>query len=428
MLNKKCSPLRNLALTILTAALIGPGAWGQTFKVLHAFGNTGDGRGPALGQVFDGQGNLYGITNLGPSGDGCLGEGCGTVYRLKPNSDGTWTETVIHAFNGSDGAFPLSSLLYDSQGNLYGSASGEGYFPDVVYQLTPGSDGTWTESVLYRFLGCPAGNGCDPGELTFDATGNIYGTTRFGGLNDEGTAFSLNRSAGWQERLLQTFDDHPSGGGGGPLGAITFDADGNLYGTTLDGGAYNSGVVFKLTNQGGVFWRETVLYAFAGGSDGNAPWGVIFGPDGSLYGVTQSGGYRGHFHCFLGCGTVFKLTPNPDGTWTKTVLYAFRGGHYDGATPVEHLAFDQAGNLYGVTAGGGNDSTPACSLYGCGTVFKLTPSSGGDWTESIVYFFTNGLDGFNPDSPLTTDGAGNLYGAATEGGLYGGGVAFEITP
>src|SRR5271166_713847 len=145
MLNEKCSPIRRLALTILTAALVSPGAWAQTFKVLHSFGNTGDGITPGQGQVFDGQGNLYGIANLGPAGNGCLGnEGCGIVYQLKPNSDGTWTETVIHAFNGNDGAYPWSSLLLDSQGNLYGSATGEGHYPDVIYQLTPGSNGTWT--------------------------------------------------------------------------------------------------------------------------------------------------------------------------------------------------------------------------------------------------------------------------------------------
>jgi uncharacterized repeat protein (TIGR03803 family) len=431
MLNKTSKVIRNLVLTILTAALVGQGAWGQAFKVLHSFGDAGDGTSPAEGQVFDGQGNLYGITTSGPSGYGCLGnEGCGAVYRLKPNSDGTWTETVVHAFNGSDGAYPLSSLLYDAHGNLYGSASGEGYYPDVVYQLTPGSNGTWTESVLYQFTGCPSGNGCDPGELTFDATGNIYGTTRFAGLNDAGTAFSLNRSSGWQERLLHTFDYHLNDGGGGPLGAITFDADSNLYGTTLGGGAYNSGVVYKLTKQGSVFWQQTVLYAFARGSDGSAPWGVIFGPDGSLYGVTQSGGYQGTVHCFLGCGTVFRLTPNSDGTWTKTVLYAFRGGRRDGADPIERLAFDQAGNIYGVTAAGGiySDDNLSCRVYGCGTVFRLTPSSGGQWTESIAHFFTGGLDGSNPDGALAIDGAGNLYGVASSSGLYGYGVAYEITP
>lgn len=348
------------------------------------------------------------------------------VYQLTPNSDGTWSETIIHAFNGSDGAFPWSSLIFDSQGNLYGSANGEGHYPDVVYQLTPGSNGTWTESILHQFSG-PL-DGSDPGELTLDTVGDIYGTTRFGGLNDTGVAFSLNRSAGWQESLLLTFDGYPYQGGASPFGAIAFDASGNLYGTTLGGGTHDSGVFYKLTQQENQ-WQETVLYDFAGGSDGNAPWGVVFGPDGSLYGITQNGGKLGTVFCFLGCGTVFKLTPHSDGTWTKSTLYAFSGGHHDGATPVEKVAFDQAGNLYGVTAAGGNSGpTIQCGSYGCGTVFKLTPSSNGQWTESIVYFFTGGLDGYNPDSPLTIDGGGNLYGTASYGGLYGHGVAYEIAP
>jgi uncharacterized protein YceK len=365
-------------------------------------------------------------------GDGCLGnEGCGSVYQLKPNSDGTWTETVIHVFSDSGGTYPSSSLIRDSQGNLYGSASGQAHYPDAIFQLAPNSDGTWTESALYQFPpGAPEGN--IPGELTFDAARNIFGTTRFGGVNETGTVFSLNRSAGWQESLLLTFDGYPYTSGLSPFGAITLDATGTLYGTTLEGGTHDWGVFYKLAQQGGL-WQQTVLYNLAGGSDGNAPWGVIPGPDGSLYGITQSGGNLGNVFCLIGCGTVYKVTPNADGTWTKTTLYAFRGGHHDGADPVEHLTFDHAGNLYGITAAGGN-SGPSSSCYpyllsGCGTVFKLTPSSGGQWTESVVHFFTGGSDdGFNPDSPLVIDGAGNLYGTTAEGGLYNSGVAYEITP
>lgn len=420
MSNEKYTAVRGMLLTILATALIGSGASGQTFKVLHAFGQEAYSQ---YGLIFDGQGNLYGVTPYG-------GDGYGTAYQLKPNSDGTWTETVIHAFSDSGGTYPSSSLLLDSQGNLYGSASGQARYPDVVYQLTPGSNGTWTESVLYQFPP-GGGNGDNPGELTFDAAGNIFGTTRFGGVNLEGTVFSLNRSSGWQESLVLTFDGN---NGDGAFGAITFDANGNLYGTALGGGAHNSGLVYKLTKQGNT-WQQTVLYNFAGGPDGNAPWGVTFGPDGSLYGITQVGGRTGSLFCILGCGTVFKLTPNSDGTWTKTTLYAFRGGRHDGAIPTTRVSFDQAGNMYGTTAAGGDtgngSSTTSCapySRYGCGTVFKLTPSGDGRWTESILHFFAGSLDGFNPDSPLVIDGAGNLYGTVGNGGLYGGGVAYEITP
>lgn len=286
MLTNKWTGIRTLLLTILATLLVGPGALAQTFKVLHSFGGSGDGKSPIEGQVFDGQGNLYGITNLGPSGDGCLGnDGCGMVYQLKPNSDGTWTETVIHAFNGSDGAYPLSSLLLDAHGNLYGSAWGEGHYPDVIYQLTPSSNGAWTESVLYQFPESP--NGSEPGELTFDTTGNLYGTTEGGSLSYSGIAFSLNRSSEWQERLLHIFEQYPSPGGGDPYGAITFDADGNLYGTTAEG-AYNAGVVY---------------YFFTDGLDGFDPDAPLtIDGAGNLYGTAGVGGlYYG--------GVAYEITP-----------------------------------------------------------------------------------------------------------------------
>ena len=424
MLNAKYAAIRSLLLTALAVFLVVPAAWGQTFKVLHSFGASGDGQWPLGGQVLDGQGNVYGVTQIGPSGNGCLSnEGCGTVYQLKPNADGSWSESVIHAFNGSDAAFPFASPGFDPQGNLDGTADGHagaGQYPVVVYQLSPASDGSWTESILHQF---PTSPDSGPGDITFDVLGNVYGVTGRGGVNDTGSVFSLNRLAGWQEQLLLSFDAHyPYLSGLSPQGAITFDGNGNLYGSTILGGAYNCGVTYKLTNQGSFSWKETVLHDFACGPDGKYPTGATFGPDGSLYGVTQVGGDRGSILC--GCGTVFKLTPNSDGTWTKTTLYAFRGGPSDGASPANRLVFDQAGNIYSTTGHGGNNS---CS-YGCGTVFKLTPSAGGQWTESILHFFTGGLDGSGPISTMAIDGAGNLYGATYRGGVYGDGVAFEITP
>ena len=426
MLNKKYTAVRTLLLTIFVTALFGSGAWGQTFNVLHAFeGAPGDGEKPLTGQVFDGQGNLYGVTESG--GDACGNGGCGTVYQLKRNSDGSWTETVIHAFDGDDGTYPFTSPVFDSQGNIDGATWAQDHGQDAgfVYQLVPGANGSWTESVLHEFSA--PWEGGEPSELTLDTEGNIYGAATSGGVHDAGTIFSLNRSSGWQDRLIHAFDGYPGAGGGEPEGAITFDSNGNLYGTTFIDGTYNDGVVFKMTNQGGSFWHETVLYTFTGASDGRNPTGVVFGPDGSLYGTTVDGGNMGNSHCSLGCGTVFRLTPNPDGTWTKTVPYVFRGGPGDGALPYAHITSDVAGNIYGTTAAGGSASSP-CPSDGCGTVFKLTPSSGGQWTESILHFFTGGLDGFNPQGPVAIDAAGNLYGTAYFGGAYNYGVAYEITP
>ena len=157
-------------------------------------------------------------------------------------------------------------------------------------------------------------------------------------MNDTGSVFKLNRASGWQEQLLLSFDGDPDPSGISPQGAITLDGDGDLYGATILGGAHECGVVYKLTNQGSFFWKETVLHDFACGADGFYPIGATFGPDGSLYGVTAIGGTRGSFRC--GCGTVFRLTPNSDGTWTKSTLYAFRGGTSDGAFPEGSLVFD----------------------------------------------------------------------------------------
>ncbi len=353
MFSKKCSLIRSLGLASLTAALLGPaGAWAQTFKILHSFGNTGDGVNPVAGQAFDGQGNLYGVTYMGPVGSGgCNGSGCGLVYQLKANPDGSWTETVIHAFNGTDGAYPSATPVFDPQGNLYGSTycnASYCYHDGFVYELMPGSNGAWTESVLRHFSA--VWDGGEPQELALDNAGNIYGEAMLGGLNDTGTVFSLNRSSSWQERLLYSFGRFGGADGAYPAGAFAFDANGNFYGTTHLGGAHGYGTVFKLTKKDSLLWPETLLYDFPGAPEGNFPNGVIFGPDGSLYGTTQTGGYLGVSTCGFprGCGTVFRLTPNADGTWTETVLYAFRGAG-DGVAPIKGVIFDKAGNLYGTT-------------------------------------------------------------------------------
>jgi uncharacterized repeat protein (TIGR03803 family) len=234
-----------------------------------------------------------------------------------------------------------------------------------------------------------------------------------------------------------------SGGleGGRPEAGLTIDQAGNLYGTTYTGGHTGNecfsgcGIVFKLKPSG----QDSLLsplYRFAGGSDGGNPTArVVFGPDGSLYGTTTNGG---GIPCGndagLGCGTVFNLKPKPTNCtsvpclWINTVLYRFAGGIGDGADPLAEVVFDQAGNLYGTTAEGGNSSA-RCS-YGdssCGTVFQLARANGG-WTESVLYSFTGGNDGGNPEAGLILDPAGNLYGTAYNGGSGNGGTVFELTP
>jgi uncharacterized repeat protein (TIGR03803 family) len=230
-------------------------------------------------------------------------------------------------------------------------------------------------------------------------------------------------AGGWSEKVLHSFNDTD---GAYSSAGLIFDKNGNLYGTTLEGGDYGCsasgcGTVFELTPTAGGGWTETVLLNF-NGSDGSGPQaGLIFDAAGNLYGTTVGGGTN----CPpFGCGTVFELTPTAGGGWTEKVLHSFGNGT-DGANPFAGLIFDAAGNLYGTTYGGG---TYRCGASGCGTAFELTPAAGGSWTETVLYSFSRGNDGFEPEAGLIFDSAGNLYGTTAVGGTYDGGTVFELTP
>ena len=232
----------------------------------------------------------------------------------------------------------------------------------------------------------------------------LYGTTSSGGASYDGTVFKI--SATGTETVLHSF----AGGADGaiPQGSLIRDKAGNLYGTTSAGGAAGAGTVFKVLGT-----RETVLYSFAGGHDGATPQaGLALDATGNLYGTSVAGGTHGN-------GTVFRLAPPAivGGPWTETVLYSF-GASPDGAAPVAGVTLDAAGNLYGTTSANGE--------YGYGTVFQLSPGTG--WTETTLHNFKNGSDGSVPYAGLISDKAGNLYGAATQGGTGGGGTIFELTP
>jgi len=229
-------------------------------------------------------------------------------------------------------------------------------------------------------------------------------------------------SATWAKTVESVVHSFTGGSDGStPIGILTLDKAGNLYGVAAGGGASQNGVVFELTRGPGGHWTETELYSFAGGNDGAGPvGGVIFDKAGNLYGVTQGGGGNG---CFGGCGTVFELTPGANGQWTEAVLYAFTGGS-DGGSPTANLIFDAAGNLYGTTEAGGN-----ASCGGCGTVFKLTPRQNGHWTETVLHAFKGHSDGALPlFAGVIFDGAGNLYGTTLSGGKYDNGTVFELAP
>jgi len=325
--------------------------------VLHSFGQGTDGWYPDAAVIFDKKGNMYGTTSEGGP------YGFGTVFEISPASDGRWTEQILHAFSIYSEDTPEAPLIFDQQGNLYGTTLNGGIAFGTVFQMTPPQSpgGQWTENVIYNFT--DTNDGAYPASgLLIDKQGNLYGTSYLAGIHDGGTVYELKRTTtGWEEITLYEFQS--GGDGSHPSGPLTTDGKGNLYGTTDDSGAGRCGVVFKLAYSHGA-WSESTLYSFNCGPDGANPWGgVSFDRLGNLYGTTAQGGADGY-------GTVFRLSPNSDGTWSESVLYSFTNGA-DGGYPRQGVVPDWRGRLYGVATGG----APPCS---CGTVFEiLSPTFGG---------------------------------------------------
>src|SRR5271155_280572 len=351
------------------------------------------------------------------------------------------TETTLHSFAAQGhGAAPQGGLIPDAAGNLYGvSATGGAYNSGTVFELVPNQHGGWDQEILYTFKG--GDDGLYPeGQLVFDAAGNLYGTTYWGGnvggceFGGCGTVFELkhNSNGSWTESILQNFSN---GKFGGDLEyGLVFDKAGNLYGTSWVGGANGGGIVFELSPSTGGTWTETILYGFtfAGGNAPPPSWPkgqIVFNGAGNIYGVLSVGGNG----CSGGCGAVYELSPVSGGSWNLTILHNFAGPPFDGADPLHGFVMDQAGNLYGTTSDGGSGTGTGCN-YGCGTVFKMAPSGSGQWSESILYNFQGTNDGKDPDSELTFDAAGNLYGATYDGGGLGTctdggcGTVFELMP
>ncbi len=227
--------------------------------------------------------------------------------------------------------------------------------------------------------------------------------------------FSLSDSTQAQtgtETILESFLDTGTNAFA-PDSGVIFDTAGNLYGTVNSGGASNAGAVYELSPVSGGGWQQSILYSFTGGADGSKPYyaGVIFDSAGNLYGTTFQGGIPGA--CTgAGCGVVYKLTPISGGGWQESVLYTFTGGK-DGARPYAGVILDAAGNLYGTTFQGGN--LTGCPS-GCGTAFKLTPTTSGPWQETVLHSFNGKTDGANPHAGLVFDAAGFLYGTNYWGG------------
>ncbi len=423
-------------------------------KTIYNFKAGSDGSLPYGSLISDSAGNLYGTTGSGGGAAACGTTdqgvtGCGTVFELVKNANGSYQEQVLYRFQGgNDGIQPRAGLTTDAAGNLYGTTIGGGGSLNcfngcgTVFKLTKGSNGQWTESVLYAFQGPAAGDGQGPqGELIHDAQGNLYGTTAYGGSTvlecNEGCGliFKLTptSSGPWTESIIYAFT--ANGDGGIPAGHLAVDASGNLYGTTAITNDKETigGTVFELSPTAGGIWTLNTLFTFSPlrtATTGVTPTGgVILDAEGNLYGATLCGGSGvrsiGWSPCTYnyGYGNVFKLSPGTSGVWTEQVLYTFFSLE-NAVYPDTPLVFDPAGNLYGTTFYGGTANA------GEGTVFELMPTTSGEWTEKLPARFNGNMiiEGRQPYASVMIDGSGNLFGTTYAGGKTGYGVVYEVTP
>ncbi|HEV8046874.1 MAG TPA: choice-of-anchor tandem repeat GloVer-containing protein [Terriglobales bacterium] len=379
-----------LSVGMLIAALP---AQAQTETVLYRFSGVADGIYPWSNLILDSHGNLYGTTgNGGPSG-------AGTVFELSSRK-----KKIFHSFSGQpDGALPESGVVRDKEGNLYGTTCCGGVTNHgTVYKVSPEG----VETVLHNFAGPPDGWG-PVGGLVRDREGNLYGTTSMGGTGNCGNGYGCGTifelTASGKERVLYSFTGQSDGYT--PLAGLHRDERGNLYGTTVIGGIYSVGTVYKLTRSGSL----TVLHSFAGPDGANPTAVLVRDKAGNLYGTTGDGGAQN-------MGTVFEITT----AGAEKVLYSFTGGSSDGSYPRAGVARDANGNLYGTTYSGGSANK--------GTVFKVTPAG----AETILHSFTDSPDGANPVNKVTLDAKGNIYGMTFYGGntacSSGCGIVFKVTP
>jgi len=423
-INLKARTANLVPLAILTAILaITCPAHAQTFTLLHTFLPTGGGQNPTASPILGGNGNLYGVATYGAGGEG------GGAFKLSQRGSG-WVLYPLFTHTGAGN----SKLVMGPDGNLYGATAyggidscGEGGGCGTVFRLQPPPSACasflcpWTETVLYEFT--DQNDGWSPdSEVIFDAAGNLYGVTEYGGSGQCGAGgslgcgivYKLTRSGSrWTKSTIYTFLGGTSDGAF-PTGGLVFDTAGNLYGVTGFGGSGTCvngdndgcGVLYELSPSNGG-WIETIPHVFQP-SNGKYPFGTLaMDPAGDLYGV--AGSY------------IFELSQ--PGNWSYAALYSFN----DNDSPAGGLTFDHAGNLYGVTYQAGE--------YGFGYVYKLS-LSGGSWVLTHLHDFSQS-DGLNANGLLTLDANGDVYGTSLQGGFtndeacypaFGCGTAWEITP
>lgn len=379
------------------------------FKSIYDFRGGTDGSIPISGFAEDKAGNLYTVTRFG-------GVGCGTVVKLAPTKGGV-TESVIWAFqsngNTGDGCLPsgYGHLNIDAAGNLYGATLNGGTSNNgVIFELSSTKSG-WTEQVLYSFTGGLDGMSPNPG-LISDAQGNLYGSTIAGGANGLGAVFEISHSGGsWT--LQPIFSVGDSGVKGDMIpGPLAIDASGNLYAESGLDSSGNNGSVFELSKVNGI-WQATTLYSFcslSGCSDGAGPSGGVVLHNGQLYGVNFGGGDSTQ------CGNIFELVKSGS-TWQENIVLTFDNNN--GCAPNAAVTFDAAGKLYAPTLLGGTG--------GLGTVHELVLSNG-SWQDTVLYNFVSQRDGDGPDQSQLFLYKDLLIGATASGGIHEVGNVFAIAP
>ncbi len=388
----------------------------QTFSVLHTFTGGSDGANPRAGLTIDQAGNL-----LGTAFSGGGSNNAGVAFKFV-QSNGGWVLIPLYEFPNSHLGGSPDSLLLQTDNGIYGTTYHDGIGDNgSVFRLQPAASACkaalcyWSAAALYKFTGSPDGS-VPIGGVSFDQAGNLFGSTQYGGIGsyNPGTIYELTPASGsWIETQLYSFT---GGADGSYINGVIMGTDGNLYGTALYGGFNDQGTVFELVNSGSG-WTLKVLHTFQGVTDGKNPaGGLTFDQAGNLYGTTAAGGKAGG-------GTVFELTPSSNGEWTLSTLFGFAGLEECG--PYAAVTLDSAGNIWGTTYCSG--------AYTAGTVFKLTYSNG-TWTNNQMHVFTDGSDGGYPFSTVTLDANGNAYGTTLQGGIRGAdcdqtcGVLWQISP
>jgi uncharacterized repeat protein (TIGR03803 family) len=419
-------------LSCAVAMVTVPPAQAQTFVVLHAFRQT-DGTYPDAGITLDpSENNLWGVTAYGGLLSCDLGGtvGCGVIFRLSQENS-QWTFSVPYIFPGNDhGLLPTfpSQIAFGPSGTPYGAElEGGSLLAGSVYNLftnisASNSNSPWMHGMLHQF---GSGNdGAYPYRIMVDHSGNIFGTTGYGGTFNLGTVYELSPSGqGWTENTLYDF----AGGADGqaPISVVSDEA-GNLYGTTNEGGNAGCspfkgcGTIFELTRSGpGTVWTKTTLHTFQQDTEGGYPGALMRDSSGNLFGLTSENGPDNF-------GVIWELSPSK-GAWALTVLYSFTWQAVEDKGPFPPV-MDASGVLYGFNNSGGTHYCGSGEFKTlCGNIYKLTPSDSG-WNYSDLYDFASDNGGCFPVGPPAMDAAGNLYGVTYGCGEDGVGVVFEFTP